>query len=389
MRTRENLSGIVSSIGKNNSSPIQTSQIGKVYGVITTENTPTKELFNKYGGYNGIGTVFYLNYNDAKNKNADNVDLNKCLVAKPYYSNIQKYPLVGELVELYDAPSPSSQVSNNSTQKYYKEVINIWNNNQQNSLTNDKLGKTFVENNDIRNLLSFEGDIIYQGRKGNGIRFGSTNKLYSDINEWSSIGNDGDPITILVNGYVTTDTGSNIPNIEEINKENSSIYMTSTQLIPLIPDRNDILNPITKPQQVNKYFGKSQLLFNADRLILNSKVDEVMIFAKTNIELSTNNVINLNAKERTHLNSPRNFIGTNPDGTLPTEPLLLGNQTINLLTDLMGAIGEFGSEVSSVISAPAGSPLVDLNVAGNKLTNSIDNLMGKLEKIVSQQNYTS
>lgn len=389
MRTRENLSGIVSSIGKNNSSPIQTSQIGKVYGIITTENTPTKELFNKYGGFNGIGTIFYLNYNDAKNKNADTVDLNKCLVAKPYYSNIQKYPLIGELVELFDAPSPSSQVSNNSTQKYYKEVINVWNNNQQNSLTNDKLGKTFVENNDVRNLLSFEGDIIYQGRKGNGIRFGSTTKLFSDINEWSNVGNDGDPITILVNGYVTTDTGSNVPNIEEINKENSSIYMTSTQLIPLIPDRNDVLNPITKPLQVNKYFNKSQLLFNSDRLILNSKKDEVMIFAKTNIELNTNNVINLNAGERTHLNSPKNFIGTRPDGTLPTEPLLLGNQTVNLLTDILSAIGDLGSELSSVIAPPAGSPITDLNIAGNKLSNTVDNLMNKLEKIISQQNYTS
>ena len=114
-----------------------------------------------------------------------------------------------------------------------------------------------------------------------------------------------------------------------------------------------------------------------------------MIFAKTNIELNTNNVINLNAGERIHLNSPRNFIGSNPDGTLPTEPLLLGNQTVNLLTDLMSAIGDLGAELSSVIAPPAGSPVIELNVAGNKLTNSIDTLMDKLEKIVSQQNYTS
>jgi hypothetical protein len=389
MRTRENLSGIVSSIGKNNFSLPQNNQIGKVYGIITTENTPTKELFEREGGYAGIGTIFYLDFENSKNKKLEDVNLNDCLVAKPLQVGIQKYPLVGEYVELVNGLSPTSQVSNTSIQKYYSNIINVWNNPQQNSLTDDPLGKTFVEKNDVRNLLSFEGDTIYQGRKGNGIRFGSTNKTYSDINEWSNVGEDGDPITILVNGYVTTNIESNTPNIEEINKEQSSIYMTSTQLIPLIPDRNDVLNPITKPLQINKYFGKSQLLFNSDRLILNSKTDEVMIFAKTNIELNTNNVINLNAKERTHLNSPRNFIGTNPDGTLPSEPLLLGNQTVDLLTDLMSAIGDLGSELSSVISAPAGSPITDLNIAGNKLTNSIDNLMGKLEKIISQQNYTS
>jgi len=389
MRVRENLSSIVSSIGKKGSTPSFNSQIGKVYGIITTENTPTKELFNANGGYNGIGTIFYLDYNSSKNLSTLAVNLNTCKVAKPFHSSNQNYPLVGELVELIDAPSPSSQEGTNLSQKYYKGVINIWNNSQQNSPTDDSLGKTFNENSDIRNLISFEGDRIYQGRKGNGLRFGSTIKAKLNLNEWSKVGNDGDPITILVNGYVTTDLKNIAPNVEEINKELSSIYLTSTQQIPLLPDRNDILNPITKPLQVNKYFDKPQLLFNSDRLVLNSRKDEVMIFAKTNIELNTNNVINLNAKERTHLNSPRNFIGTNSDGNLPTEPLLLGNQTVNLLTDLMSAIGDFGNDVSSAISSPAGSPLVELNIAGNKLSTSIDNLMGKLEKIVSQQNYTS
>jgi hypothetical protein len=389
MRVRENLSGIVSSIGKKGGNPSFNSQIGKVYGVITTENTPTKELFNANGGYNGIGTIFYLDYNSSKNTNTLKVNLNTCKVAKPFHSSNQNYPLVGELVELIDAPSPSSQEGNNLSQKYYKGVINVWNNSQQNSPTDDSLGKTFKENGDIRNLISFEGDRIYQGRKGNGLRFGSTVKSKLNLNEWSKVGNDGDPITILVNGYVTTDLKNIAPNVEEINKELSSIYLTSTQQLPLIPDRNDILNPLTKPTQVNLYFDKSQLLFNADRLVLNSKKDEVMIFAKTNIELSTNNVINLNAGERTHLNSPKNFIGTSPSGGLPTEPLLLGNKTIELLSDLMLALGKFGSETSSAVTPPSGSPLVDINKAGVKLASSIKNIMGKLEKIKSQQNYTS
>jgi hypothetical protein len=389
MRVRENLSGIISSIGKNNISSVQTPQIGKVFAVITTENTPNEELYNREGKSDGIGTIFYLDYNNSKDTVLNEVNLSSCMVAKPYYANIQDYPLVGELVHLLDAPAPASQVSNNVTQKYYTGVVNIWNNNQQNSLSNDSLGKTFNENSDIRNLLSFEGDRIYQGRKGNGIRFGSTVKTQSLLNEWSSVGSNGDPITILVNGYITTDQKQTTPNIEEINKEQSSIYLTSTQRIPLIPDRNNVLNPITQPKKVSEYFGGSQLIFNSDKLVLNSKKDEVMIFAKTNIELGTNNIINLNAGERNHLNSPRNFIGTKSDGTLPDEPLLLGTQTINLLTDILEAISNFGSEVSSVISSPAGSPLVDLNASGNKLSNTINVLMGKLEKIISKQNYTS
>ena len=389
MKIKENLSPYNAAIGRNISIPLQTPQIGKVFAVITTENTPTKELYEREGKSNGIGTIFYLDYIGSKNTVLNEVNLSSCSVAKPYYANIQDYPLVGELVTLVDAPAPASQEALNIGQKYYTGVINIWNNNQQNSLSNDSLGATFNENGEIRKLLAFEGDRIYQGRKGNGIRFGSTVKMTPMLNEWSNTGNNGDPITILVNGYITTDQKQITPNIEEINKELSSIYLTSTQRIPLIPDRNVNLNPITNPKIVSSYFGGSQLLFNSDRLVLNSKKDEVMIFAKTNVEISTNNIINLNAGERNHLNSPLNFIGTKSDGTLPDEPLLLGTQTINLLTDILEAVSNFGSEVSSVISAPAGSPLIDLNASGNKLSNTINNLMGKLNKIISKQNYTS
>ena len=54
------------------------SKIGKVYGIITTENTPTKELFEANGGFNGIGTIFYLDYNEST-KNIDNIDLTNTL----------------------------------------------------------------------------------------------------------------------------------------------------------------------------------------------------------------------------------------------------------------------------------------------------------------------
>ena len=88
MRVRENLSGIVSSIGKNNVIPLQTPQIGKVFAVITTHNTPTKELYEREGKSDGIGTIFYLDYNNSKDTVLNEVNLSSCSVAKPYYANI-------------------------------------------------------------------------------------------------------------------------------------------------------------------------------------------------------------------------------------------------------------------------------------------------------------
>jgi hypothetical protein len=386
MRIRENLGGILASNNKGIIIPTFKPQIGKVYGIITTENTPTKELFDKYGGWSGIGTIFYLDYDNSKN--IDKTDLTKCKVARPFDSHIQAYPLIGELVQLTDGPAPTTQIDNTSSQKYYIGVINLWNNNQQNSPSGDTLGKTFNENADVRNLLSFEGDRIYQGRKGNGIRFGSTVKNHSDINEWSSgEGNDGDPITILVNGYVTTDKKSITPNIEEINKELSSIYLTSTQKIPLQPDRKNTLNPLTQPLLPEKYLF-SQVILNSDRITLNSKKDEVMLFAKTNIELNTNNIINLNAGKYVHLNSPNISLGTKSDGTLADEPLLLGNKTKDVLTQFVNIIGELCNALSSVVSTSEGSPLVGVNTAGASAVGKLESLQNQLKDIVSTHNYT-
>jgi len=388
MRVRDNLSSLVSSINKPSISQTNSKEfVGKVYGVITTENTPTKELFEKYGGYNGIGTIFYFEYNQSKNNN--DIKLQDCNVAIPVDSSIIDYPLVGELVILYDLPSPDSQLKNNiESQKYYSKPINLWNNSQQNSPSNISLGNSFIENSDIRNLISFQGDRIYQGRKGNGIRFGSTVKKYSNINEWSSIGKDGDPITIMVNGYITTNPNSLNPNVEEINKELSSIYMTSTQLIPLIPDRNDIVNPFTKPILPNKYFNP-QIILNSDRIVLNSKKDEVMIYAKTNIELNTNNIINLNANNRIHLNSGNILLGTNPNNINSYEPVLLGLSTVNFMLNMITELSTFVSQIQGSVSSPQGTPITAINVAASSFGPKLTLMMDKLESLLSKQTFTS
>ena len=389
MRVRENLSSVVSSIGKNNSSPTKKAQVGRVYGVVTTENTPTKTMFEKVGGYNGIGTIFYLDYDQAKNTigSIDDAFFNTCKTAKSLYPQFQYYPILGELVFLEDLPSPASQISNTSTQKYYISSINLWNNQQQNSQPandNANLGITFVENPNIKALLSFEGDHILQGRQGSALRFGSTTKLYNNLNEWSSIGKDDDPITILSNGF------SYDPNekfhVEKINKDLSSLYLTSAQKIPLQTDKIGILNNLTNPLDAPDYFN-SQVILNADRVTLNSKKDEVMIFAKTNVEINTKNVINLNADERVHLNSPAIFLGPYDTNNIP-QPLLLGNNTYELLESLLDSLYSLGLSLSTVIGSPEGAPAVDINNAAGSLLNDLDRINDKLGGILSQQNFT-
>ena len=376
---------------------------GRAYGVLTTVNTPTSKQFERAGGFGGMGSVFFLDYNNAKNIVGSNTDsfLDTCEIAKPLFPNVAHYPLVGELIYIIDLPSPASQISSNSTQKYYLTSINLWGDKQTNSLstsTETSLGKTFPENSIIRNLLSFEGDYIIQGRKGNSIRFGSTVRLASNKNEWSVLGKEGDPIMIISN-YHNYSKDKDFY-IESINEEGASIYLTSFQSIPLKVDVKDPINPFTKP--IFNYYSNPQVIINADRVVLNSKKDDVMIFAKSNIELSTTDIINLNAGEYIHLNvkeenptqstplnlKPKIFLGTSFGNTLPSEPLLLGNQTKNYLLDLLKVLDIFAIKLTAASSTPQGSPLADVQAAASELNTNLARFYNNLEKLSSKSTYT-
>ena len=373
MRVRTNLSSVVASVGKGKATPPRKAQVGRVYGVVTTENTPTAAMFRKAGGFNGIGSVFYLD---------------KCKIAKPLSSQFQYFPILGELVYLEDLPSPTSQVTNSSSQKYYVSVVNLWNNNQQNSQPasdQSALGLTFVENPNIKTLLSFEGDHIVQGRQGSALRFGSTTKLFSNLNEWSEIGNDDNPITILSNGF-SYEAGEKF-HVEKINKDLSTIYLTSAQKLPLQPDRTGNVNPLTSPIEPSKY-SNAQVIINSDRVTLNSKKDEVMIFAKTNVEINTKNIINLNANERVHLNTNSVFLGT-VNNELPTEPIVLGSRLYNLLDGLLEGLQTFSIALTTIIASPEGTPMIDLNNAAQALSNKLENVEGQIENILSNRNFTA
>ncbi len=93
------------------------------------------------------------------------------------------------------------------------------------------LGATFTEKY-IRNLQPFEGDSIIQSRFGQSIRFGSTVPVMKKFNTWSTSGETGDPITIITNSQGNRPGLGKFENIvEDINKDGSAIWMTSTQEI--------------------------------------------------------------------------------------------------------------------------------------------------------------
>ena len=202
------------------------------------------------GGVDAIGTIFYGDI--ISKKGIDNSE--SLPTAKPLFSYQKYLPLINEIVLLTEITIDKDNKSKEKL-KLYLPNINIWNSphhnamplteyfkngnngylstqdgftrtSQDNSL-NISFGDYFQEKDFIKPLRPFEGDNILEGRFGNTIRLGSTSK---PLNPWSQNGENSDTIIIIRNGqYNNINDDTFNPNIEDINNDDSSIYLTSNQ----------------------------------------------------------------------------------------------------------------------------------------------------------------
>jgi N-acetylmuramoyl-L-alanine amidase len=237
----------------------------KVVDVVLDMSFPDIE---KIGGWDALGTVLYIKVSDIVNDPEIEYKRNlKTLIsannlARPLFSNTKYYPLKGEIILIFS--TTGRDIIKDTSETYYFPNINIWNHPHHNALpnpdtyngaypknNNDKtkndyvkssgglvrqvqdgdseipLGSYFEEQLNTKPLLPFEGDHIIEGRFGNSIRFGAT---APGPNDWSTSGQTGDPITIIRNGQSDElDDRGWEPTTEDVNRDPSSIYLTSTQ----------------------------------------------------------------------------------------------------------------------------------------------------------------
>ena len=381
----------------------------RVLSVVLNENHPR---FIELGEWNGLGTIEYESVENP-------LPSQKPPTAKPLYSNNKKYPLVNEVVYLLSLPNNNLNVFSTSASEYYLDVVSLWNHchhngyptlpnelppqqqkdYRQTSIGNirritDKsteidLGKTFIERPNIHPLKPFEGDIIYEGRWGNSIRFGSTIKTkpptIASLNNWST-GNSisGDPIVILRNGQGKQSDEGWIPVVEDINNDESSIYLTSTQKVPLKSSSNNYSSyPSNPPINPGLYEGK-QVMINSGRLIFNSTNDHILLSSNKSINLNSQN--GLNVDTNTAIFQTKNiYLGSKS----ATEPLLLGNKTVALLETLIMNLKAFMQVASSQVGVAPTTALAALNIAANNMGLILNDLETDLESIKSKNNFTT
>jgi len=220
--------------GKNESKPTSVLFPARVKQILLSDND---KIFEKLGGWGSIGAIQFKPLYSYTDINTDNN-----FFAKPLFSNIKQYPLKEELVLVISAPSPTIVDDPNSKEYYYLPLpIGVWNSPNHNALPDIpyfeskreeiNLGKTFEEKSEARNLLAEEGDVIIQGRNNQAIRFSATHK--GKNNPWSTSGENGNPITIITNKLANKEDDPWVPTYEDINEDGSSIYLCSTQEIPI------------------------------------------------------------------------------------------------------------------------------------------------------------
>ena len=373
-----NINGLVSSV--------------RVVDIILDNQHPQFEI---YGEWNGIGTIMC---EDITINQFDKKDLT---IATPLLPYLKNYPLVNEIVLLFSLPSRNMGTGGKKSEYYYLNPVNLWNHPHHNaypsSVTPNELptqqqkdyqsieggsvrritdesteielnspvaepgtnGGTFIEELNIHPLLPFTGDTTFEGRFGNSIRLGSTSKTKNILykNNWSEFGTNGNPITILRNGQSpdSSDEGW-IPVIENINKDLSSLYLTSNQKIPLISEfRSYPAITGIQPETLGTY-NRPQIILNSGRLVFNTNLDSILLNSHVHIGISAVDDVGLFSRKG-NINIRGNNVKLG--GVNATEALILGDTFMTQFGALLDAMNFLAEAIIEEPNLSVSAPMAD------------------------------
>ena len=318
----------------------------------------SSKYFTDAGEWSGIGTISF--------KRIKGGTYNSSGFAKPYFPNFSNYPLRNELVYIFALPSSNIQEGLNQENYYYITPINVWSSQHHNAIPNiitnkDQpeseqrdykqtelgssrqvsttpapldLGDYFTEKSNIKPLKKFEGDVIVESRVGSSIRFGTTVRSNGKaLSNWSTGSFNGQPITIIRNGQGQQGQVGFLPTEENINNDNSSIYLTNGQQIPLeASSTREYLSYKKIPQPIKEY-SRDQIILNSGRLVFNSIEDSILLSSAQSINLNTDSSVNIDTPEL-DIQSDRINLGSKD----ASEPVLYGDLTIEVLVSMVDAL---------------------------------------------------
>lgn len=377
----------------------------RVTDIILNENHPN---YRELGGPSAIGAISFEPIVKTAISTKTDTFQN---IAFPLTPQSSYYPLINEIVLLFKLPSKDNMArSSDNPISYYLNVVSIWNTvehnaypdlsspTEKNSSTKtykqieqgstvknrvnnpqiefNSYGGTFIEQGNILPLQPFSGDNIIQGRFGNTIRLGNTARASGSFqNNWSKTGNLGSPITILRNGQPNNVTPSFEPYIENINDDPSSIYLTTTQQVPIVSSFRSFPSLNNPPETLGSY-NKSQVILKSNRLSFVSR-DNIIMESSGQSTINSIKDIGFYSKEG-NINLLGNYIRLGDISA--KQSLVLGDEFMSDFKILM-------RKLTNLCSALASEPKLSVSKAAAnsvKLTSekmgNIDNYLSKISK---------
>mgnify|MGYP003132250208 CR=1 FL=1 len=253
-------------------------------------------------------------------------------------------------------------------------------------------------------------DLTLEGRHGNSINIGSRN-----INPHIFISNGRNPSQIeesindsSILAMIKSGTINQHFNREKLDDSPYEFKLADEEIeSPEQTIRNSYLSALGRGQGIDGTddedvdstiyeYALPQTILNSDRVIINSRRDNIYISSFKHIHLgsgntmtfSTSNNVLFNVKDTFVVNSPEIKLGSQNDDE--TQPIPLGDTLVEKLEELCDHLTQLCTDISSMTHpTPAGPSGPPVNAASfSSLSSKIGSTKGALEDILSIQNRT-
>lgn len=272
--------------------------------------------------------------------------------ARPANDRLRSYPLEHELVATMDLHGIT----------YYFGTMNVRNNVHQNSAPLSSVGKRgseadtreryqeafdglqrspeggdvdiegeeFEVDTSVKPLRHKVGDVVHEGRFGNSIRLGR------DDNQ--------NPVIKIRVGQreELQDTNFLEPFFESINDDPTSIWITEDTEVDFEAATESLDQHLFSAQNPSRTFDGSQIFFDADRIILNAKEQEIFAFSSDSVNIVSGEDFTVDAKNEIRIATDNN-----------NEPMVRGQQLVDRLRELLNTLQQ---ETHPTPVGPTGPP---------------------------------
>lgn len=337
----------------------------RVKDIILDENHPEYE---KYGKVDSLGAIKYALL-DSKTNTEDTTSLPP---AFPLNNHSKVLPLRNEVVYLIRGVKADNYYEQAD---YYLPPISLFNdiNYIPSEDNNDKStkggGLEFKGNPRLRPLYPFNGDVIMQGRYGQSIRMSGAQSFGNTLTNRK---NKEKPLTIISNGHKESQLNSLY--VEDINKDLTSIYLTTDHLIPLEQSRDKYASAEKRPV-LTKNYDEGSAILTSQRIHLNTTKDDILLTSSGNTSITAKQV-SLDGVSSIGLDAKKIYLGEKAM-RFELQPVLLGNQTELFLYELLSALNTLSTNLinartANQIAIPA------LNANGFTLGATVRNLLEQI-----------